>query len=201
MSPGGPLNDLDDTERSDIGIPLIDMASAELEGKRSRSDRKRIYPNFPPACLALLKSIEGNDRCIDCGGRDPQWAAVSFGALVCLQCSGHHRSLGVQVSKVRSIEMDEWNLDEVIAMLEGGNEQLGTFFVRHALTVEDCVVKKNKAINKENVTRLRYKTKAAHFYRQQMQLHATSVLESGPYRGREISRRKKRPSAFRRNSE
>ncbi|GAX17126.1 hypothetical protein FisN_5Hh512 [Fistulifera solaris] len=177
------------------------MASAELEAKRCLSERLSSYPSFPPACLALLKSIEGNDRCIDCGGRDPQWAAVSFGALVCLQCSGHHRSLGVQVSKVRSIEMDEWNLDEVIAMLEGGNEQLSTFFVRHALTVEDCVVKKNKAINKENVIRLRYKTKAAQFYRQQMQLHATSVLESGPYRGREMARRKKRPSATRRNSE
>ncbi|GAX25410.1 hypothetical protein FisN_5Lh512 [Fistulifera solaris] len=177
------------------------MASAELEAKRCHSEKISSYPSFPPACLALLKSIEGNDRCIDCGGRDPQWAAVSFGALVCLQCSGHHRSLGVQVSRVRSIEMDEWKLDEVIAMLEGGNEQLGTFFLRHALTVEACVVKKNKAINKENVMRLRYKTKAAQFYRQQMQLHATSVLESGPYRGREMARRKKRPSATRRNSE
>jgi len=75
---------------------------------------------FPPACLKLLQGLEGNQRCVDCGEHGPQWAAVSYGALLCLQCSGKHRSLGVQVSCVRSIRMDEWTLEQVLTMLEGG---------------------------------------------------------------------------------
>jgi hypothetical protein len=191
-------------DSDELNIPLVEMASAELESLRDASDLKsQRYCQFPPACLAMLNDIDGNHRCIDCGAHDPQWATVSYGALLCLHCSGHHRSLGVQVSRVRSISMDEWSLPEVLSMLEGGNGQLSTFFSRHALSEDACQSdgNKRKVITKENVTRLRYKTKAAEFYRQQMELHVCSVLQSGPYRGREISRRRNQPKVDRRNSD
>ena len=35
--------------------------------------------------------------CADCGAPSPQWASINLGLMVCLQCSGVHRSLGVQV--------------------------------------------------------------------------------------------------------
>jgi hypothetical protein len=84
--------------------------------------------------------------------------------------------------------MDDWSLEELLSMLEGGNRQLTGFFERHALSVEGCSVN-SKTITPENVTRLRYKTKAALFYRKQMELHVQKILDSGPYRGRESSRR------------
>lgn len=164
--------------------------------------RRATFKAFPPACLSLLRKIDGNHRCIDCGEHDPQWAAVSYGALLCLQCSGHHRSLGVHVSLVRSITMDEWSLEQVLAMLEGGNGQLAGFFGRHHLTTDTCLAT-SKTVTKQNVTRLRYKTKAALFYRQQMNVHVSNVLAAGPYRGRETSRNRRCSSQQieRRNSE
>lgn len=201
MAPAAKIENIHDNP-AEVDIPLIEMASAELETLRGK---KRKFSHFPAACMAMLKHVEGNQQCIDCGAHDPQWATISYGALLCLQCSGHHRSLGVQVSCVRSISMDEWSVLEVVAMLEGGNSQLATFFARHALTVEACSQSTNtgnpKVIHKDNVTRLRYKTKAAEFYRQQMELHVCKVVEAGPYRGREISRRSRRPNVDRRNSE
>ena len=180
------------------GVNLVEMASAELERLRGASRQKNHrFHSFPPACLAMLRSLKGNQRCVDCGDHNPEWAAVSYGALVCLQCSGHHRSLGVQWSCVRSISMDDWSVKEVLSLLEGGNAQLSTFFERHALSQKSNL--KSSVITKENVTRLRYKTKAAQFYRQQMEVHVTKVLDSGPYRGREMSRAQ-RPSLGRRNT-
>lgn len=38
-----------------------------------------------------------------------QWASVNNGILLCLNCSGVHRSFGVRVSFVRSITMDSWS--------------------------------------------------------------------------------------------
>jgi len=203
MSPSAPLVDDIHDRSEDFSTQLMDLASAELENLRSRSDMKRSYRSFPPACLSMLKTIEGNKKCMDCGGNDPQWATVGYGALVCLQCSGRHRSFGVHNTRVLSLTMDEWTLEEIVSMLEGGNFQLGNFFARHALTRDTCSSESNnsKVISKDNVVWLRYKTKAAQFYRQQMKLHAHSVIESGPYRGREMSRRKRHPSAYRRNSE
>lgn len=32
---------------------------------------------------------------------DPTWASINLCALVCIQCSGIHRSLGTHISKVR----------------------------------------------------------------------------------------------------
>lgn len=86
--------------------------------------------------------------------------------------------------------MDEWLHSEILAMLEGGNEQLQEFFTRHELCREANNGTSNDVITKENVTLMRYKTKAALFYRQQLSLHVAKVQESGEYQGREVSRRR-----------
>ena len=95
-----------------------------------------VREKFPPACRALLQTLAGNRKCLDCAStRDPpEWAAISYGALVCIHCSGRHRALGVAVSQVRSVSMDHWTYREIVCMLEGGNTQLEGFFHRHALT-------------------------------------------------------------------
>mmetsp|Transcript_20225 Transcript_20225/g.33526 ORF Transcript_20225/g.33526 Transcript_20225/m.33526 type:complete len:201 (-) Transcript_20225:165-767(-) len=182
-----------------VQVPLVEMASVELERIRLETDEK--YHSFPPACLSFLKSVNGNAQCMDCNGADPQWATVTYGALLCLNCSGKHRSLGVQISSVRSITMDSWSHIQVLAMLEGGNLQLRAFFNRHKLNSEA----KNESpsvgpITKENVTIMRYKTKAALFYREQLTLHVNNVFNSGEYKGREASRRLRHRSLDQRNS-
>ena len=51
----------------------------------------------------LVKMVlEENNTCADCGKSKPDWVSLNLGILVCLECSGVHRSLGVHVSKVRS---------------------------------------------------------------------------------------------------
>lgn len=48
----------------------------------------------------------GNHVCADCGAADPEWASLNLGVLVCIECSGVHRQLGVHVSKMRSLKLD-----------------------------------------------------------------------------------------------
>lgn len=49
----------------------------------------------------ILKEVPGNDLCAECSAPDPDWASLNLGILLCIECSGVHRNLGVHVSKVR----------------------------------------------------------------------------------------------------
>ena len=68
-------------------------------------------------------------------------------------------------------------------MLEGGNSQLSSFFRRHALDSTASTFQ-SPQLTKENIQIMRYKTKAAEFYREQLQHHIQRIKERGPYKGR-----------------
>ena len=150
---------------------VMQIVSAEIDSLRQCGMAK-----FPPLCRSLLRSLPGNLSCVDCGSPNPEWASVTYGCLICLQCSGRHRSYGVQTSTVRSVDMDHWTADQVLAMLEGGNHQLQTFFDRHNMGRNSTAAK------------TRYQTKAARFYRVNMTKHVGMIAEQGSYKGREASR-------------
>lgn len=50
--------------------------------------------------IDVLRRVCGNDKCADCGAPEPDWASLNLGVLVCIECSGVHRNLGVHISKV-----------------------------------------------------------------------------------------------------
>ena len=48
----------------------------------------------------VQKVKEANQYCADCKSPQPDWVSLNLGVLVCITCSGVHRSLGVHISKV-----------------------------------------------------------------------------------------------------
>ncbi|KAJ4773226.1 ARF-GAP domain 1 [Rhynchospora pubera] len=56
--------------------------------------------------IDVLRKVCGNDICADCGAPEPDWASLNLGVLLCIECSGVHRNLGVHISKVRSLTLD-----------------------------------------------------------------------------------------------
>ena len=70
-----------------------------------------------------IRSISGNKKCVDCLVNNPQWASVTMGTLMCLECSGKHRGLGVHISFVRSVQMDSWSPKQIQTMRIGGNDK------------------------------------------------------------------------------
>ncbi|KAK3518719.1 hypothetical protein QTP70_008908 [Hemibagrus guttatus] len=78
--------------------------------------------------LQRVQCVPGNDMCCDCGQADPRWASINLGILLCIECSGIHRSLGVHCSKVRSLTLDSWEPELLKLMCELGNSVINHIY-------------------------------------------------------------------------
>lgn len=76
----------------------------------------------------LLKQIRdadpANSTCADCGtDQKVDWVSINLGIVICIECSGIHRSLGTHISKVRSVTLDpnSFTPDVIDLLLRVGN--------------------------------------------------------------------------------
>lgn len=89
-------------------------------------------PQMSPSLLELqktviryVKDLPGNDQCCDCGSRnDVTWISLNFGVLVCIQCSGVHRDLGVHHSRIQSLTLDNLTTANLLIARAMGNNTL-----------------------------------------------------------------------------
>ncbi|KEH21856.1 ADP-ribosylation factor GTPase-activating protein AGD10 [Medicago truncatula] len=81
------------------------FVSSHLE-RASRNLNQQRSCNKSEKPIEVLRRVIGNDKCADCGAPEPDWASLNLGVLVCIECSGVHRNLGVHISKVRSLTLD-----------------------------------------------------------------------------------------------
>ena len=89
-----------------------------------RADSKSFEDN-PDRLLQILRNNDhGNCWCADCGsGSKTEWVSINLGIVLCIECSGIHRSLGTHISKVRSLTLDttSFSTDTVELLLQVGN--------------------------------------------------------------------------------
>uniref|UniRef100_A0AAY5F3I4 Small monomeric GTPase n=1 Tax=Electrophorus electricus TaxID=8005 RepID=A0AAY5F3I4_ELEEL len=80
---------------------------ASLQLCESRNKTRRCSQSEAVAIQAI-RNAKGNDLCVDCEAPNPTWASLNLGALICIECSGIHRNLGTHLSRVRSLDLDDW---------------------------------------------------------------------------------------------
>ncbi|XP_056412977.1 stromal membrane-associated protein 2 isoform X4 [Hyla sarda] len=73
------------------------------------------------AVLSELLLREENKFCADCQAKGPRWASWNIGVFMCIRCAGVHRNLGVHISRVKSVNLDQWTQEQIQCMEDMGN--------------------------------------------------------------------------------
>nr|XP_020478347.1 arf-GAP with coiled-coil, ANK repeat and PH domain-containing protein 3-like [Monopterus albus] len=85
-------------------------------------------PTQRPPALGVALRVPGNERCCDCGEEAPRWASINLAVTMCIECSGIHRSLGVHLSKVRSLTLDSWEAEQLKLLCILGNRVMNQIY-------------------------------------------------------------------------
>jgi len=68
---------------------------------------ERMTPRIKHEQLQVARGgAAGNCTCADCGADNPTWCSINLGLVLCTECASCHRSVGVHITKVRSLELD-----------------------------------------------------------------------------------------------
>ncbi|XP_017294722.1 arf-GAP with SH3 domain, ANK repeat and PH domain-containing protein 2b isoform X2 [Kryptolebias marmoratus] len=80
-----------------------------------------IVQELTKAIVGEVKRMSGNDSCCDCGAPAPTWLSTNLGVLICIECSGIHREMGVHYSRIQSLDLDVLGTSELLLAKNVGN--------------------------------------------------------------------------------
>ncbi|XP_025913279.1 arf-GAP with SH3 domain, ANK repeat and PH domain-containing protein 2-like isoform X2 [Apteryx rowi] len=92
----------------------VAFSKAQGGGESSREELTR-------AIIEEVKCMPGNRECCDCSAPDPTWLSINLGILICIECSGIHREMGVHLSRIQSLSLDKLATSELLLARNIGN--------------------------------------------------------------------------------
>ncbi|EEB18609.1 Centaurin-gamma, putative [Pediculus humanus corporis] len=118
-------------ERDDWVSAIEQQILNSLQGNEISKSRSRFAIVDSAVLIAVKNKVPGNAYCVDCDAPKPCWASINLGVLMCIECSGIHRNLGSHISRVRSLDLDEWPPGPLSLMLAIGNAMANSIWERN----------------------------------------------------------------------
>ncbi|TWW78474.1 Stromal membrane-associated protein 1 [Takifugu flavidus] len=108
---------------------------------RSEREKAQKLNEQHQAILSKLLREDDNKYCADCQAkgerntlslkRGPRWASWNLGVFMCIRCAGIHRNLGVHISRVKSVNLDQWTPEQIQSMVDMGNHRARRLYEAH----------------------------------------------------------------------
>lgn len=115
----------EDEAECQIWVSVLQNSKEEALNKAFKGDQdegeNNIVQELTRAIVGEVKRMSGNDSCCDCGASGPTWLSTNLGVLICIECSGIHREMGVHYSRIQSLDLDVLGTSELLLAKNVGN--------------------------------------------------------------------------------
>uniref|UniRef100_A0A8B9HUD1 ArfGAP with GTPase domain, ankyrin repeat and PH domain 2 n=1 Tax=Astyanax mexicanus TaxID=7994 RepID=A0A8B9HUD1_ASTMX len=116
-------------EERDAWVQAIEsQILASLQSCESSRHKARRNSQSEAVAIQAIRNAKGNSFCVDCDAPNPTWASLNLGALICIECSGIHRNLGTHLSRVRSLDLDDWPYELTLVLIAIGNHMANSIW-------------------------------------------------------------------------
>ncbi|XP_062292894.1 arf-GAP with SH3 domain, ANK repeat and PH domain-containing protein 2b isoform X1 [Scomber scombrus] len=115
----------EDENECQIWMSVLQNSKEEALNMAFKGDQdegeNNIVQELTKAIVGEVKRMSGNDGCCDCGAAAPTWLSTNLGVLICIECSGIHREMGVHYSRIQSLDLDVLGTSELLLAKNVGN--------------------------------------------------------------------------------
>lgn len=115
----------EDEAECQIWVSVLQNSKEEALNMAFKGDQdegeNNIVQELTKAIVGEVKRMSGNDSCCDCGAASPTWLSTNLGVLICIECSGIHREMGVHYSRIQSLDLDVLGTSELLLAKNVGN--------------------------------------------------------------------------------
>ncbi|XP_067091858.1 stromal membrane-associated protein 1-like [Osmerus mordax] len=98
---------------------------------RSEREKAQKLNEQHQAILSKMLREDDNKYCADCEAKGPRWASWNLGVFMCIRCAGIHRNLGVHISRVKSVNLDQWTPEQIQSVVDMGNSRAKQLYEAH----------------------------------------------------------------------
>lgn len=121
---------------NDSTTTIIDHDNSQSDNNHQANNHQNNHQRLNTEChlqqqiIRQVQDLPGNDKCVDCSTTKdrPTWLSTNLGVLACIECSGIHRDLGVHISRIQSLTLDNINTSQLLIAHNMGNEVFNEIF-------------------------------------------------------------------------